>query len=485
MTRWPLVALAPVFASAVAAQSARVSGSTSLRYIELRPFVRDSVLQTTAPGTALLRQLPDGRVVRCVPGETYCRDVHAGDALSTIPVIQDLEASVWGVGRGVQLFTQLRGRAAAGEASDLWPRSDDAFDVLAAWAEMARERYRVRAGRQWKVSGLGFYNFDGVNVAFDPKRVAVELYAGRSLVRGMNEALGGAAGAIEGIGELKPGILAGAQLRYRRGERFAFGANYHLDVAADRRSLYSELAAVDAAFTHTRVSVESALEADVASAALNEARLTARATPLRQTSVLAEVRRYRPYFELWTIWGAFSPFAFDEARGAATWSDRTGALSLRGETAYRIYRDNDAVRGLGGVRSSGWSARTGAGWTPRRDWRLDGSYGLDAGFGAARLDASVGITRFIRDASLATQLLYFERLYEFRLDEGAVLGASADASLPLGDRLQAAASFALYRQNRRSAGSRIDWNQRRASVRLQWTMGAEPRMALPVQGAPR
>ena len=47
-----------------AGQSIRATGSTSLRYIELRSLMRDSVAADSTAGNGILRQLPDGRVVR-------------------------------------------------------------------------------------------------------------------------------------------------------------------------------------------------------------------------------------------------------------------------------------------------------------------------------------------------------------------------------------------------------------------------------------
>ena len=79
-----------------AAQTVLVSGSTSVRYVELRPFVRDSVPAGLTEGDGLLRQLPDGRVVRCLPGEAFCRNVRPGDRVSTMPLIQDVSVSAWG-----------------------------------------------------------------------------------------------------------------------------------------------------------------------------------------------------------------------------------------------------------------------------------------------------------------------------------------------------------------------------------------------------
>jgi hypothetical protein len=81
--------------------------------------------------------------------------------------------------------------------------------------------------------------------------------------------------------------------------------------------------------------------------------------------------------------------------------------------------------------------------------------------------------------------MFFERLYEFRLDEGRVLGFGAEWTVPVSDRVQLAASATAYRHAGGGGASGMDWNQRRASVRLQWTMGAEPARRLPgMRGMP-
>jgi hypothetical protein len=178
----------------IAAQSVRITGATSFRYIELRPFIRDSVPAGATEGSELLRQLPDGRVVRCIPGEAFCRDVRPGSAISTFPAIHDIDATAWGFGQGIRLVAQVRARSALGAHRELWPQGDDAIDVQSLYGELTRDRWRLRAGRQWKVSGLGYYNFDGLAGAIRPMPTLwIEAYAGRSLVRGLNEARTGAA----------------------------------------------------------------------------------------------------------------------------------------------------------------------------------------------------------------------------------------------------------------------------------------------------
>ena len=471
--------LAPSLAPAppLVAQSVRVTGATSVRYIELRPIARDSVPQATTTGTGVLRQLPDGRVVRCIPGDAFCHDTRPGAVVSTVPVTHDLEASAWGLGEGVWAYGQVRARSAWGGDAALWPRGDDAFDVLAAFVELERERVRVRAGRQWKVSGLGFYNFDGLTAAVRPiPALWLEAYGGRSLLRGLNEPrTSGALEAIEPFAPAEAGVLAGMHARYRPSPRLALGALYQVDFRRDREDIFTELVAADGVLLLGGGSLEAAIEADVAGGALNEARLQARAPPFRRLALFGEARRYRPYFELWTIWGAFSPVGFDEGRAGVTWMGPRGDLVLRGEASYRSYGVPAIDEGADVMRREGWGAGTGIGWSPTPPWRLDASFRVERGLGASRRDATAGVVRRFGDAgSLALQGVFFERLYEFRLAEGTVVGLGTEATLPLSARTRLVVAAAAYRHFEGGAAPGIDWGQRRGSVRLQWTVGAEP-----------
>ena len=468
-------------------QSVRVTGSSVLRYLELRPFVRDSVAQDSTDGEGLLRQLPDGRVVRCIPGEPFCHHVRPGDVASTVTATQDVEVSAWGFGEGAHLFAHGRGRAAWGEAAGLWPRADDAFDLLALYAELDRERYRVRAGRQWKVSGLGFYNFDGLALALRPAEVLwVEAYGGRSLVRGLNEPrTGGALETADALAPPNPGLLLGAHARYRPSPRVAVSALYQVDFRDDGRGVYSELVAADGVLRVGRGWMELAVEADAAAAALNQARLQLRSAPLGRVALHGELRRYRPYFELWTIWGAFSPVGFDEGRAGLTWADPAGRLIVRTEGAYRRYGERESAGATDELRNDGWGWSSSVSWSPTRAWRLEASYGLEAGFGAARRDGHAGVRRqFANGRSLALQGLVFQRLYEFRLEEGTVVGLGGEAVLPMSARTRLVAGAAVYRHLDGRGTSAMDWMQRRGTVRMEWTVGREPGARPPRSAVP-
>ena len=467
-----LVALA---SSSGLTQTVLASGSSSVRYIEVRPFVRDSVPEDSTAGAGLMRQLPDGRVVRCIPGEAWCRDVRPGTPVSTVPVIHDLALSAFGLGRGIQLYSQVRVRSAYGSDPGLWPQGDDQFEVMSLYGEIEREKVRIRAGRQWKVSGLGYYNFDGLAVALRPSQTTwVEVYGGRSLVRGLNEPR--ASGALESIEDLSlpdAGVLVGLHALYRPAPRLALSAAYQLDIRGDRAAAYSELVIADGVLRIGRGSVESVVELDLAGKALNQARVTLRSPPIGRATVFAEARRYNPYFELWTIWGAFSPVGFDEARTGVTWASTDSRLLGRVEASWRRYGDAE-TDAPDAYRTTGWSAGAGGTWTPSRPWTVDAFYRLESNFGASRWEGQASIRRALAGTgSLALQAVAFQRLYEFRLDNSTVAGLGGEAFYPIGERARVFASAMTYRQHGGDP-SVMDWNQLRASVRLEWALGNDP-----------
>jgi hypothetical protein len=482
-----VLAVATASAGALEAQSVRVIGSTMIRYMDVRPFVVDSLPVGETQGTGLLRQTPDGQVVRCVGAETFCRGVRPGSRISTIPAVQDLEVSAWGFGEGIRAFAHLRGRTAWGGNPEFWPRANETLDVMAAYAELDRERYRVRAGRQWVTSGLGFYNFDGVAGTVRPlPGLAVEAQVGRSLVRGLNEQrTGSALEAVEELAPIEPGLLLSAQVRYRPHSRLAVSGLYHRDIRDDRAGIYSELARAEAVFRHGATTVEAALERDLAGGEFNELRLRVRAPPYRSALVAGEVRRYRPYFELWTIWGAFSPVGFDEGRMDVTWARGRGDIIIRGEASYRSYDDTGMATGVQEHRTDGWGLGLNASYSPRSLWRMEGGYRMEVGFGAARSEGHAGVLRQIPDRGhVALRGLAFQRLYEFRLDHGVVLGLGAETALRITDRSRVVGNLTTYRHRDRGDASDMDWTQLRGSLRLQWTVGAEPGTPRPAGGMP-
>jgi hypothetical protein len=148
-------------------------------------------------------------------------------------------------------------------------------------------------------------------------------------------------------------------------------------------------------------------------------------------------------------------------------------LSGRVEASWRKYGDAE-TDAPDDYRTTGWGAGAGGTWTPRLPWTVDGYYRLESGFGAARWEGQVGLRRALAGSgSIALQGIAFQRLYEFRLDKGTVVGLGLEGSFPLGDRSRVFASATVYRQ-RDGGPSAMDWNQRRASIRYEWALGRDP-----------
>jgi hypothetical protein len=156
---------------------------------------------------------------------------------------------------------------------------------------------------------------------------------------------------------------------------------------------------------------------------------------------------------------------------------------VRGEASYRSYQTAGLEEGPADLRTDGWGVAGNISWTPRRAWHFESSYRVESGNGAARRDGNVAVVRQLGSAgSFALQGLVFQRLYEFRLSEGTVVGLGAEALLPLTRQSQLFASALLYRHLDAGPQSGLDWNQRRVSVRVHWIIGEDPGFPLSARG---
>lgn len=461
----------------VIGQTVRVGGVTTLRYVDVRPLQEDSVPVAETEGDGLLRRTRDGVLARCVAGEAVCRYYRTGGRTSTMPGIQDVTVSGWGLGPGVRVYAHLRARTDLGEAGDFWPRADDAFDALAAYVEMDRGRFRLRAGRDWKTSGLGYYDYDGASLAFRATpRLTVEAWGGWSLLRGAQTAVtDGALAAIEPLAPDERAVLLGTQVRFRSGRSLSLAGLYQREIRSDRLGLYSERAAFDALYTPGPVSVKGTLEADLVGLQVNEARIDVIWSPGPYTSVGAFGRRHRPFFESWTIWGAFSPVAFDEVglRGQRRWPD--SSFGIQGEASRRSYEDTGADLSFAALRTDGWKLSASADLALRPDLLLQGSYYGELASGAGISEGRLAVRRTLSDGSwVGLSLSALQRAYEYRVEEGTLLGAGVEAGWILDPRTRVSGSLAAYRHQVPSDSPDIDWSQLRGSLRFEWTVGPEP-----------
>jgi hypothetical protein len=459
------------------AQGVRVRGVTTLRFLELRPFVDDSVaFSSTAPGAVDYRQLADGRVVRCIEGDAFCRFKRAGATENALPLVQDLQLTAWGLGRGVSVHADVRVRSAMGSQPALWPRAEDAFDALTAYVELDRTRYTARLGRQYNTSGLGFYNFDGASLAYRPhRRVTVEGFGGWSLAQALNEPF--TSSEIGVVDELPPdrnAYLVGAQVRVRPTDRSAVSALYQREVRDNRSALFSERVALDGTLRFGRAGLDGSLQRDLSTNEFNELRARLRLPPLGQTVVSLEARHFSPFFQLWTIWGAFSPVGFDEARVQASWRNTAQSLSFDVHGAKRRWGDTDAGLDFDALRADGWRVGGNVTWQATTNWHANAGYSADVGFGAARSEGDVGLHWTRGRGFVGASASAFQSIYELRIGTGRVLGAGLDAGWQLNPDVRVVGDFSMYQQLARNAAPSTDWTQRRATARFEWMLGADP-----------
>jgi hypothetical protein len=420
------------------AQAIKIDGVTTARYIELRPITTQQTI-------------------------------------GMIPLTQDLTVNAWGFGTGVRFFGEFRARASAGDNPEIWPQADDPFDVLAAYVEVDRSRFRARAGRQWKTSALGFYNFDGASLLVRASRsVTAELYGGWSLLAGESDNI--AHSAIDAIEPYAPDLsrnLIGGEVKLRFAPRASVTALYQREITTDRSALHSERAAVDGTLRAGRLNIDGGVEGDVANEVINEARLRIGLPLSSHFTTTLEARKYRPYFELWTIWGAFNPIGFSEVLGTAQW--QAGNAMLRAGGGLRRYGDDNGGVEFDRLRDDGWRVLADASWLPVPLVTLNGSYRADIGFGASRSQGDVGARINLNQSSyIGASLLAFQMINELQIRDGTVYGLGTDARFGLPRHTHVGWSFAIYRHDNAQPATETDWSQLRGAMFVEWTLGSNP-----------
>lgn len=472
--------LAAVLAGALAAnaQGVRITGFSSVEYYELLPVAQDSIPVSQTIGSATVRDSPVG-LVSCPAVQGECYYFKSLSREHTLPLMQDIEATGWGLGTGLSAYVHVRLRGSLGGVDDLYPRENDHFDALAAYLELDRGAVVARAGRQWLTSQLGLNNFDGASVDYRAgDRFSFLGYGGWSLIEGLSEPPTSAALADADL--LPPdsrGILVGAVARFRSASGAAFSAEYQREIRADRAGLYAERVSLDGSARLFATSLDAEMQADLATGALNELSLRATHSLPFSVSGTLEGRHYTPFFPLWTIWGVFSPVGYNEARGEARWSSSEHTFSLSADGSYRRYEDTHTGLAFLPLRDDGWHVGTNASWRPRATWLLSGSYGRDIGFGASQSDGSAGVHWTPSDRGfVGVTGTAFQSIYEFSVGSGTVTGVILDAGLRLTSDLRLAGDAAIYQHVGRDTPSVVNWSQRRASLRVEWSLGSDPGM---------
>lgn len=460
------------------AQGLRISGITTMQLVELRPLVIDSLPASQIPGTGEWRTTSEGVPAICPTGSSFCQFERSGQRASAAPLIQDVTIAGWGGLPGLSFRGDFRARTqVGGYAGFVFPRANDHFDVLDAYAQLDRSSWQARLGRQWVTSGLGAYDFDGADALVRRSAYTLEGWAGRALVAGLAEPYTTQQlAAADNLPPQQQGYTFGARARYRPDALSAAALTYQRVLIADRSGLYSERAAFDATTRRYPVAIDLALAYDFASESWNEARLRVGTSGAGVVGLSAEALHSRPFFELWTIWGAFSPVGYDEGRATVAWRPNSTPFSFAVHSAYRKYAETNTGIDL---LTSGWRAGAAVNWQGKSALSASGSYDVDIGSGAASTDV-VAAVRWIPSAyaSLGAQALATQSIYEFRVGTGRIYGIAGDGSVLLSTDLQLAVSAGIYQHTLINGAPGPDWTQRRAAVRLEWMLGSDPGMRI-------
>jgi hypothetical protein len=195
----------------------------------------------------------------------------------------------------------------------------------------------------------------------------------------------------------------------------------------------------------------------------------------------AGARKYQPHFDLWTIWGAFSPVAYRAVHGAARVAAARGVeLSARGE--WYTFDPAMAETPLTDAETAGWRWSAGVRFEPKRDLTLDGGARLEYGPGASSRGFDLGAAYRPSDRlSLSFQGAALERPLEFRFDEASAWMIGGQADWRARPDLILALGFSRYAETRdRPDAAAFDWNQARFHARVTWAFGsAADRAPLP------
>jgi hypothetical protein len=343
--------------------------------------------------------------------------------------------------------------------------------------EYDRSPVLARLGRQWETSPLGVFNFDGASVTVHPVRMLdFGLYGGGTLIQGLDRPLGAAAlSPVEDIPPVDKSYLVGGTLQFRPSGAGVVRVQYQREIRNDQGALYSERVAATAEFRAPLASFGGDVTRDLATETFNDVAAHVTFDPWHRIGSRLEFRHYAPYFDLWTIWGAFSPVGYNEFTGTLNWATSDARMDLGLTGGYRKYADTYTGVASLPLRNSGWRVGATGSLRAADAWTLQGSYDMDINFGASSTDGDVSVRWQPSDrGSLALHGTAFQNIYEFSIGEGRVFGTGLEGAYQLTPDVRLVGDATVYRHTGRNEPDLADWNQRRASLRLEWRLGGEP-----------
>src|SRR6185503_4471304 len=472
------------------AQDYRARVDARMQSIWFRGLIQDSIPSALAVTTANGGlETADGHAVRCNNGE-FCFFFRPGQSLHGLPVVTSASVAMWGFGvQGLSLRASGRITGDFGDA-DAYPGTEPALQLIEGLLEYQRSALLARAGRQLVVSRLEPIGFDGGWLRYRFDRASLELtgYGGWGL--GRAAVVSDLNPALNPLDEFRPRnrqLVAGAEaaLNYRAAD---LRAEYRREIDPEDNYFVSERGAFSFTGQRNHYRLNGGLDYNIAEGRLGSADATLSWLQRRYT-ISAGVKRYRPYFSLWTLWGAFSPVAYNAANMSAEVRPRSW-LSLRGRAERYRYEDAGISTALvSGLEDRGWRIRTGASATANARWTFDANYGLEHGPGASSryADASVRYSpgnRVTLDAFGGT----LARPLELRFYDATSRWIGGRAQLQQTDQRRIWAEIAFVGDDRDrpdASSSSLDQLRIRGGLSFAFGSGADRTPLPPARPAPR
>jgi hypothetical protein len=457
-----------------AAQEIRFGGSTVGQVIQLPTLVIDSVPIGATTGSGNYRQTSNGYVAWCPSTTGYCFYHRSGPTITTSPLTQDLEVNAFGFGQGLRFYADVRLRVTGGNQA--WPLSGQTFSALAAYLEYDRSDWRARLGRQFTSNGLGYYNYDGLEVLWRASPwIDAQLYGGGALMEGVNAPY---TNSVITDPQSPPlpndnAWLIGARVRGHWQNGSSISALFQVIDRNDFGGLYSERLAVNGVFHAGITTITADVQADLATNQFDLAQARAQYPLARGTGVFLEVRHFVPVFELYSIWSVFSPVGYNELTGGAFWASHDGVLSAQLAGGYRSYEPTNA--GTGDLTTNGFRIGADATWQAIPKLIVRGGYHYDLGPGAAESDGNLS-ARWEPNEDLYAGIFAtaFQTAYEYQQGFGTVFGGGVTGGMKLNDWGRVALDVGEFRNTYGGNAPQSNWNQFRALLRFDFLVGKEP-----------
>ena len=213
-------------------------------------------------------------------------------------------------------------------------------------------------------------------------------------------------------------------------------------------------------------SVAAGADYDLANTWFGNADAMVRYTTPRIT-VTGGLRQYRPYFDLWTLWGVFSPVPYHAADGAV-FVRPIRSLELRARGERYSYSDTETETPLVDVDNDGWRLGFGATYSLGQTWRFDAGYREEYGPGASSHGFDANVTWLPTTVlSINAYGSTLDRPLEFRFNDASVDVLGVDAEWSAGSQLRLAVGGARYWETRdRPDAAAFDWSQTRLHARV-------------------